>query len=209
MYIESSDGGTVHWWTPLGPAGKPQTGAPIQRRLEQDHRRGSREHDADTRRAIDRTAATAVVQAGSSSFAVEAGDMRVVIDGWSADVDGGRVVEDALFFGVSVKADHGAPAAGVGGAGAATACRGRGRMIRCRPANVEQAAAVLPAGCWRSACAPAKLAKNPTRMVCSSSQHWLTTLQHHGRWCPGYVKPPGVVAEGPDPDAAKQPPADE
>jgi hypothetical protein len=63
-----------------------------------------------------------VVQAGSCSFAVEAGDMRVVIDGWSADVDGGGVVEDALFFGLSVYADHGAQAAGAGGAGAATVC---------------------------------------------------------------------------------------
>jgi hypothetical protein len=67
MYIESSDGGTVHWWTQLGPAG----------------------------------------------------DMRVVSDRWSADVDGGGVVEDALFFGLSVYADHGAQAAG---AGAATVC---------------------------------------------------------------------------------------
>lgn len=70
--------------------------------------------------------------------AIQAHDVRLVVEARSADVHGGRVVEEALFLGVAVEARNRAEAAGDCGPGATTGFKISSEALDVHPAHREQ-----------------------------------------------------------------------
>lgn len=84
---------------------------------------------------------------GAELGAVEVGNMGLVVDSWSTDMHGGRVLDDPFFLGVAVEADDGGQPASDRGACATSVFEVTGEALDVDATDIEQVPVVLPAPC--------------------------------------------------------------
>jgi hypothetical protein len=82
-------------------------------------------------------------QKGTELVAVQPGGVRLVVQSQSADVRGGRVIQQLFFNGVTVESRHCAESAGDGGPGPAAGFQIAGEELDVGPAGLEELQLVL------------------------------------------------------------------